>query len=307
MTLVSSILLDTLFDLDIDDRANIINNVYSLMNDRGFIPLDIRCRRRLRRGTSSQEASQQGALQGGSQDEFCNKRDDGDDVVKDENVSCDDTKADGCDDDNDDDGNAGMFYCGPTFDKKQWKSFYIGMLADLESDTITPHDAMDNLSLIFTKGKRNVLVYFYLIGIKLAQAEMQYLDALAGQKSANQIIIVSKCKATPKVTSSLELLNAQLFSEDELRFNLTKHQLQPEFTALSTDEKNSILDYYTKDSQGVQHPEYIPGMFTTDPIRKWYNWKVGTLIRITRHHEDGTPEISYRIVCKPTHDKDKNK
>ena len=91
---------------------------------------------------------------------------------------------------------------------------------------------------------------------------------------------------TPSAKEILENLGGQMFAEDFFMYNITEHQFVPKFNLLSTDEKQKILTAYSAtESQ-------FPAMLVGDPISKYYNYRPGDLIEITR--TDG--EVSYRVI-----------
>jgi len=106
-------------------------------------------------------------------------------------------------------------------------------------------------------------------------------------------ILIYKVDATHSVKDSIKLLASErlidqdksvvieLFSEAELVNNITKHILQPQFRKLSLDEQ---IDYKKK---------FYPFGFikTQDPIARFYGYKSGDIIEITR--SDG---IIYKYV-----------
>lgn len=69
----------------------------------------------------------------------------------------------------------------------------------------------------------------------------------------------------------------ELFSLDELQFNITTHALVPPHTKVKKNSKVSCAHY--------------PIIRTTDPIVRFYGFEVGDVIRIAR------PEgIAFRVV-----------
>ena len=109
---------------------------------------------------------------------------------------------------------------------------------------------------------------------------------------------------TPKVSNVLEILgeNAQFFNEDELMFNVTRHQFVPRHILASPEEKEHILNTFTLDAAGNQHPENIPNIFTIDPIVRYYNFQINDLIIIKCPRKDGFTNDFYRIVTLPVDD-----
>lgn len=105
-------------------------------------------------------------------------------------------------------------------------------------------------------------------------------------------IVVSKV-ATPQAADILNHSpNFQHFTEKEVLFNVTKHSIVPKHTALTTEETEQVKK---------MHPGgKFPSLFTTDPVCKYYNWPVGTLVRIERKFGQAQePRSYYRIVTLP--------
>ena len=191
-----------------------------------------------------------------------------------------------------------------TFSKEEFISNYLGYLAEFEeqSNEIDVFSIIDKLALLFERGKKKLLVYFHPLDSKLAQNDMNYIHNMMTVHDAHHLIIVANNKATPKVSNVLGILGsyAQLFSENELIFNVTKHQLVPKHSLVSEQEKAIILNTFTKMPDGSIHPELIPGIYTTDPIVKYYNFQPDDLIRIERPRKDGYFDLTFRIVTHPT-------
>lgn len=193
--------------------------------------------------------------------------------------------------------------------KKKWISCYLGYLAELDNDSsdMNVFGVIDNMTLLFKRGTKQLLVYFHPLDSKLCQSDMNCIHNLKSEKKCQHLVIVANNKATPKVSSVLGILghHAQLFSENELVLNITRHQLVPKHTCIVGEERNIVLNMYATLPDGKQHNDLLPGMFTCDAIARYYNFKVDDLIRIERPRKDGFVDISYRIVIYPITDKDK--
>jgi DNA-directed RNA polymerase subunit H (RpoH/RPB5) len=190
--------------------------------------------------------------------------------------------------------------------KSEWISRYVGFLADLE-DNVDIFQIIDQLILLFQFGKKRLLVYFHPLDSKLCQNDMSYIQKLMTQKEAKCLVIVANSKATPKVANVLGILghNAQLFEEDTLVSNPTKHQLVPEHTRLTGEEKDRVLEAYGTLPDKQVHSKLFPGLESTDPIAKYYNFKIGDLIQVKRPRVDGFYDLYYRVVVNPSNEKDK--
>ena len=100
-------------------------------------------------------------------------------------------------------------------------------------------------------------------------------------------IIIYRDNATPVARKMIQnnnnTIHIELFKEEELLYNITKHSLVPIHEYLS--DKDTLI---FKKTFGVK----IPIILTTDAIVRFYNFKKGSIIRIIRKDQ----YISYRIV-----------
>jgi DNA-directed RNA polymerase subunit H (RpoH/RPB5) len=198
----------------------------------------------------------------------------------------------------------------PKKTRKEWISEYLGNLAELNDDAadVDIYKFIDLMVLLFKRKKSKLLVYFYPLASKLCQSDMNHIYILMRENKADELIIISNNKATPKVSSVIDILgeNVQLFDEKELEINPTRHQLVPEFTLLSGERLQVVKEQYAKGPDGEIHLDVFPGMFTCDPIAKWYNYKINDIVEIRRPREhDNFTDISYRTVIMPITDRDK--
>lgn len=103
-------------------------------------------------------------------------------------------------------------------------------------------------------------------------------------------IIVYKDSLTPtakKVMSSSDMV-LELFTEEELQFNITKHRLVPKHEKLSEQEASAF-----KETFGNKFPTIL----RSDPISRFYGYSRGDVIKITRNGNSvGGGYITYRIV-----------
>ena len=97
-------------------------------------------------------------------------------------------------------------------------------------------------------------------------------------------LIVYKDTATPiakKVVEESKDIIIELFNEDELQYNITKHFLVPKH----------VLKYKKTDKQAKEFQKY-PILLKTDPISRFYGFDKGDIIEITRKNG----YVTYRIV-----------
>jgi DNA-directed RNA polymerase I, II, and III subunit RPABC1 len=115
---------------------------------------------------------------------------------------------------------------------------------------------------------------------------VQEYIALMNRLGVNHSIIVYKDSATPMakkiVNSSIEM-NIELFTEEELQYNITKHRLVPLHECLSQKEGEAFKKTY-----GIK----IPIILKSDPISRFYGYNRGNIIKVTRSQG----YVMYRIV-----------
>jgi DNA-directed RNA polymerase I, II, and III subunit RPABC1 len=85
----------------------------------------------------------------------------------------------------------------------------------------------------------------------------------------------------------------ELFCIKNLLFNITKHELVPKHEFMNNDEAQEVYNQYSiKENQRTQK---LPLLMTkTDPVSKYYDFKPGSLIKITRPSSSIGESISYR-------------
>jgi DNA-directed RNA polymerase subunit H (RpoH/RPB5) len=117
-------------------------------------------------------------------------------------------------------------------------------------------------------------------------------------KDIAHCMIICKEGATSGVTNEMNLpeirsIQVEIFSYKNLFRNITHHQKYRKHTVCTPEEKEQILRRYNaKESE-------MPILQWKDPVRKYFHFAPGTLIRIERAIGTGAPFIYYRIVSKP--------
>ena len=109
--------------------------------------------------------------------------------------------------------------------------------------------------------------------------------SIMNREGATRCIIVYRSSVTSSAKKSLETLeyDFELFGIHELQLNITKHRLVPRHSKITPSEKEELDKHY----KGK-----LPFLLQNDAICRYYAFKKGDYIRITR--KDGS--IIYRVV-----------
>lgn len=125
------------------------------------------------------------------------------------------------------------------------------------------------------------------IGIKPIVA---LLEQMATDKMRHCLFIYPKSVTAPAKKHILKgKLWIELFSEDELVMNITRHKLMPKHTLLTAQEKEQFLV-----QSGVKETQ-LPRILPTDPMAKYLGARRGDVIRIVRRSETAGKSIMYRF------------
>lgn len=128
------------------------------------------------------------------------------------------------------------------------------------------------------------------LGVKPISQKSERME----QDGINRSIIVLKTGLTPHARQAIESLSQgdrfrmEVFYENELLVNITKHILVPRHQVLSPDDKKALLvRYKLKESQ-------LPRIQKKDPIARYYGLTQGDVVKITRPSETAGRYVSYR-------------
>lgn len=145
---------------------------------------------------------------------------------------------------------------------------------------------VDTENIIALKPNGKQVIVFFNEASSFDTKSMKEIFSIMSERGVDHSIVVYRDKVTPATKSTLEQtedMKIELFAEEDLQINITKHRLQPIFEKLEDEDANKF-----KKIHGLKF-----GVLRVDkPIARFYDYVRGDVIRITR--SDGY--INYRIV-----------
>lgn len=127
------------------------------------------------------------------------------------------------------------------------------------------------------------------IGIKQLKAFGHMLD----QQHYWTGILITPVYPTPsalKIIPGLKPIEVEIFREEDLLVNISRHELVPKHVLLSSGEKKYLLDRYRlKETQ-------LPRIRSDDPMAKYLGLRRGQVVKIIRKSETAGRYASYRYV-----------
>ena len=136
----------------------------------------------------------------------------------------------------------------------------------------------NNTPVLKGRNCKKIDVYFYneeRVGVKI-------LRTLLDESTMDKIIILSLEGPTTFTKKEAENLPVQFFLYKDLFVNITKHEIVPKHE-LCTDN----LPYSN---------EELPKIFVSDPIIQYYDFPIGSVIKISRTLGAHEPSIYYRLI-----------
>jgi DNA-directed RNA polymerase subunit H (RpoH/RPB5) len=153
-----------------------------------------------------------------------------------------------------------------------------------------------NHSDIIAMKQDGSMIYAFMVESEKFNTEIvqEYIKLMVDLK-INHSLIVYKKVITPFARRIIEKLPSssddnmfglkiELYSRNELQYNITKHKYQPnKFESLTENESKEFIKKYI---------DKLPVMLQTDPIVRFYGFKSGRIIEVTRKNG----YVAYRIV-----------
>lgn len=167
------------------------------------------------------------------------------------------------------------------------------MLNDRGYDSIT---YIDLVSIIATNQNGERILVYHVNTAKVSVKQMKLIKDLIIEDTIGFISLILVYKglitsfAKQFITTDINGIFVQVFSEKELSFNVTKHMLVPKHERLSHEDKNSVLQLFNT------KPKHFPSILCSDPVSKYFAFVPGDLIKISRNSPTVGTYICYRYV-----------
>jgi len=117
-------------------------------------------------------------------------------------------------------------------------------------------------------------------------------DFLTLHKNNMNVLIVKSISKKARQYILTNYPRTEIFFEDELMINLVDHEFVPKHEVLSEDESKAFFEAYLCKKRNM------PKLYSTDPVARYYNMKVGDVCRIIRPSETSGFVAFYRLVIK---------
>jgi len=128
-------------------------------------------------------------------------------------------------------------------------------------------------------GERTIDIYFH----KEERIGVKFLRTILDDSQSDENIIISLEGPTTFTKREAEDTNVQFFTFRELFTNIVKHSVVPKHERVSADS----IPWSANE---------LPKISIVDPVVKYYNFPIGTFVKITRVLGTHEPHPYYRVV-----------
>jgi DNA-directed RNA polymerase subunit H (RpoH/RPB5) len=141
----------------------------------------------------------------------------------------------------------------------------------------------------FIKGNISIYVFMPLTKIRKVDKYDAITLFINDHKKAYKFIVVES--STPKVTDYYEsLTDTELIFTSEIIVSRPQFALNPIFELLTEDEQNAVKNEYGDNS--------FPIIKQSDPMARYYNLKIGEIVRVLRSSTISSESVAFRICSK---------
>jgi DNA-directed RNA polymerase subunit H (RpoH/RPB5) len=191
--------------------------------------------------------------------------------------------------------NSGLQFTIIDINSKKRKEIVINnifkMLQERKLEPLNPKQKEnDDTEYIITTNNKSFYIKLYVYELKSLSKSSDLVDFLKLTDDPRLIVVQSILGKTEKTIKEKFGNNIEIFLEKELMINIIDHIFVPKHILLNEEDCKKVLeDYYARKKD-------LPKILHTDPIMKYYNAKIGQIVRIIRPSELSGEAIYYRLV-----------
>lgn len=127
------------------------------------------------------------------------------------------------------------------------------------------------------------------IGVSQMKKFVQFCDSHNHKSGIMVTNSAISAQARRVINGARDFAYIEVFLEEDLLVNITRHELVPRHILLSREEKAALLKrYHLKETQ-------LPRILSKDPIARYLGLKRGNVVKIIRDSETAGRYASYRL------------
>jgi len=143
-------------------------------------------------------------------------------------------------------------------------------------------DLRQTLTQTYTHKDGHSIIVFYAMPSKdtdkLSIDKIKlFLSRILDENHSKAILITPINLTTEEPLKEYKTFTYQIFFDNELKYNVTKHKLVPPHELLTPEEEASFL----KEAKALK--KNMPIIRKSDPPIKYYGWEAGRIVRIKRN------------------------
>ncbi|XP_043722129.1 DNA-directed RNA polymerases II and IV subunit 5A-like [Telopea speciosissima] len=156
---------------------------------------------------------------------------------------------------------------------------------DLDFSRSKHNDPLDKICVFFVDEKN---------GKKVGKERIRDYKGRMSQAGASRAIMILSGAPSPMGKKEMEAdrptCHVEVFLDQELMFNITKHFLIPKHQVLSANEVKILMErYHVKLFQ-------LPRIQVYDPVARYFGLIPGQVLRISRSSETAGKYVTYRVA-----------
>ncbi|CAI2380142.1 unnamed protein product [Moneuplotes crassus] len=137
------------------------------------------------------------------------------------------------------------------------------------------------------------IMVFFLRDSKVTAGKFNECIGQVRDQDATRCVLVIGGEMTPSALKLArafdDLVTLEVFYEEEVLFDITEHNLQPEFRVLTEEETEELLKEYEISVY------QLPAISKADPIARFYGLDPKQVIKITRKNQVSGSYYTYRV------------